>query len=246
VLTVGVDLAAEPANTAVARISWTAGYAEVERLVVGADNAVLGEEIATASKAGIDCPLGWPRRFVDFVVQHRDGVFAAPVDVAGKDWRRLLANRETDLVTRHVVGLVPLSVAADRAGGEAVRRAAGAVGGRGWFGGPQRGGRGGGGVSRGRIEALGAAVPRLQGRRERRGARRGGRPAGGRDTLAAVRCLRAGVPAVRPCAGRGRCRAQRPRRRGRPATSPTVEQTAAARTEGWIALPNGDLADLVP
>jgi len=30
------------------------------------------------------------------------------------------------------------------------------------------------------------------------------------------------------------------------ATSPTVEQTAAARTEGWIALPDGDLADLVP
>jgi phage terminase large subunit-like protein len=95
VLTVGVDLAAEPVNTAVARMSWTADGAEVEELVVGADDAVLVEQIAAADKAGIDCPLGWPRRFVEFVVQHQDDAFVAPVDVAGKDWRRLLANRET-------------------------------------------------------------------------------------------------------------------------------------------------------
>ena len=99
-LTVGVDLAAEPVNTAVARLAWSGGGAEIQHLVVGADDAVLVEEIAPAGKAGIDCPLGWPRRFVEFVAQHQADAFVAPVDVAGKDWRRLLANRETDLVTR--------------------------------------------------------------------------------------------------------------------------------------------------
>jgi len=53
-LTVGADLAAEPGDTAVARISWAAGSATVERLVVGADDAVLAEEIAIAGKAGIE------------------------------------------------------------------------------------------------------------------------------------------------------------------------------------------------
>ena len=120
-LTVGVDLAAEPVNTAVTRILWTSGRAEIQGLVIGADDAVLVAEIGVADKAGIDCPLGWPRRFVEFVAQHQAGAFVAPVDVVGRDWRRLLANRETDLVTRDVVGLVPLSVAADRIGLAAMR-----------------------------------------------------------------------------------------------------------------------------
>ncbi len=49
------------------------------------------------------------------------GAFIAPVDIAGKDWRRQLALRETDLVTRTATGLIPLSVAADRIGLAAMR-----------------------------------------------------------------------------------------------------------------------------
>jgi predicted nuclease with RNAse H fold len=85
VLTVGVDLAAEPRNTAVARVRWTQTSAEVQAVGVGADDPVLVEEIAASDKAAIDCPLGWPRRFVEFVAQHEAGAFVAPADVAGKD-----------------------------------------------------------------------------------------------------------------------------------------------------------------
>ena len=247
-MTAGVDLAAEPANTAVARISWTAGYAEVERLVVGADDAVLAEEIATASKAGIDCPLGWPRRFVDFVVQHRDAVFVAPVDVVGKDWRRLLANRETDLVTRHVVGLVPLSVAADRIG-LAAMRCAGLLAQLAAEGGPVD--RSGAGVV---VEVYPAAALKHWGLPFR--GYKGAANAAVRGEV--VDRLAAAAPWLRFDAYEQACRQSdhaldavvaalnaRAAAVGQ-ATSPTVEQTAAARTEGWIALPNGDLADLVP
>ena len=117
----GVDLAAEPSNTAVARIRWTESSAEVQAVSVGADDPVLIQEITASDKAGIDCPLGWPRRFVEFVAQHQAGAFVAPADVAGKDWRRQLALRETDLVTRSATGLIPLSVAADRIGLAAMR-----------------------------------------------------------------------------------------------------------------------------
>jgi hypothetical protein len=73
VLTVGVDLAAEPANTAMARIRWTNISAVVEGVGVGADDLVLVEGITASDKTGIDCPLGWPRRFVEFVAQHQAG-----------------------------------------------------------------------------------------------------------------------------------------------------------------------------
>ena len=72
--------------------------------------------ITASDKAGIDCPLGWPRRFVEFVAHHQAGGFVAPTEVAGKDWRRQLALRETDLVIRSTTGLILLSVAADRIG----------------------------------------------------------------------------------------------------------------------------------
>src|SRR5829696_3871363 len=115
-LTVGVDLAAEPANTAVTRIRWTESSAEVQAVGVDVDDAVLVKEVTASDKAGIDCPLGWPQRFVEVVSQHQAGLFVAPADVAGKDWRRQLALRETDLAVRSATGLIPLSVAADRIG----------------------------------------------------------------------------------------------------------------------------------
>jgi predicted nuclease with RNAse H fold len=79
------------------------------------------EAVLAADKAGIDCPLGWPERFIDFVRAHREGHVAVP---AGADWRRRLAFRETDLVVREATGLVPLSVAADRIAHPAMRCAA--------------------------------------------------------------------------------------------------------------------------
>jgi predicted nuclease with RNAse H fold len=121
VLTVGVDLAAEPATTAVAWLDWLPAGVTVRNLVVGADDELVIRAIREADKAGIDCPLGWPDKFVAFVGAHQAGNVVVPEEVAGRDWRRTLAFRVTDDVVRHATGLVPLSVAADRIGHTAMR-----------------------------------------------------------------------------------------------------------------------------
>jgi predicted nuclease with RNAse H fold len=121
VRTVGVDLAAEPTTTAIAVIDWQAGGAQVAALRVPADDDAVLLHTEGAEKVGIDCPLGWPDSFVDFVQAHRDG----PTETrAGPEWRRSLAYRRTDEHVRSVLpGLIPLSVATDRIGLTAMRAA---------------------------------------------------------------------------------------------------------------------------
>ena len=50
-LTVGVDLAAEPARTALVAIAWDIGKAEVSDLILGADDDVIMATLADADKA---------------------------------------------------------------------------------------------------------------------------------------------------------------------------------------------------
>jgi predicted nuclease with RNAse H fold len=246
VLTVGVDLAAEPANTAVARIRWTDSSAEVQAVAVGADDPVLVEEITASDKAGIDCPLGWPRRFVEFVAQHQAGAFVAPAEVAGKDWRRQLALRETDLVIRSATGLIPLSVAADRIG-LAAMRCAGLLA-RLAAGAPVD--RSGAGVV---VEVYPAAALKQWGLTYRR--YKGTANTTVRHQL--VDTLTAAAPWLRLGDHAQACRrsdhaldaviATLNARAAalRLTTTPGAEQLDAARTEGWIALPTGNLANLI-
>jgi predicted nuclease with RNAse H fold len=121
VITVGVDLAAEPKITAVALIDWTAAGAVVRALDVGADDSRIIQAVAGAAKVGIDCPLGWPAPFVAFISSHHDGHVVIPDGVSGRDWRHKLAYRTTDDVVHQLVGRLPLSVAADRIGHTAMR-----------------------------------------------------------------------------------------------------------------------------
>jgi predicted nuclease with RNAse H fold len=120
-LTVGIDLAARPERTAIARILWRAGRAAVTDLRLGADDDAILDAISGADKAGLDCPLGWPTDFVTYVSAHHDGVAAPPAEAAGPQWRQLLTTRLTDRVVRESTGIAPLSVAADRIGHVALR-----------------------------------------------------------------------------------------------------------------------------
>jgi predicted nuclease with RNAse H fold len=122
-LTVGVDLAAEPEGTAIARLEWSHGRAGLRDLVLGANDQQIVDAIKRADKAGIDCPLGWPRSFVEFVSTHQHGNVTVPVHLAGRDWRRHLAYRLTDLAVHESTRRWPLSVAADRIGHTAMRAA---------------------------------------------------------------------------------------------------------------------------
>nr|WP_238342362.1 DUF429 domain-containing protein [Actinopolymorpha rutila] len=114
-------MAAEPAKTAVAWIDWSPEGASVRRLALGADDTLILEALREAEKAGIDCPFGWPEPFVAFVTAHQAGDVADPHEFAGRDGRRRLALRTTDIFTHDRTDLMPLSVAADRIGHTAMR-----------------------------------------------------------------------------------------------------------------------------
>jgi predicted nuclease with RNAse H fold len=120
VITLGVDLAAEPKRTGLARIVWRQGSAHITdaRRHVSDDEMV--EAIVDADKAGIDCPLGWPVKFIRFITSHDSGHVALQPGVAGREWRRALSYRVTDLRARQL-GLQPLSVSTDRIGVTAMR-----------------------------------------------------------------------------------------------------------------------------
>jgi predicted nuclease with RNAse H fold len=246
VLTAGVDLAADPAGTAVAAIAWSAAGAAVRLVTLPADDEAVVEVAGDARKVGIDCPLGWPDDFVAFVGAHRTGAVAIPDGVDARQWRRRLAWRHTDEVARRMTGLVPLSVSADRIGHTAMRCAALQTrlaraghhvdrSGAGTvvevypaaslkiWGLPWRGYK----TARNQV-ALGAVVDRLQ----------QAAPwldLGGYEELCrrSDHALDAVVAALtaRAAVGDQVCR-------------PDERELPAARTEGWIAVPTGALADL--
>jgi hypothetical protein len=55
-----------------------AGARRRQHVVCDADDRAILDAIAQASKAGIDCPLGWPMDFVAFVAAHQAGEVATP------------------------------------------------------------------------------------------------------------------------------------------------------------------------
>ncbi|WP_291048432.1 DUF429 domain-containing protein [Herbiconiux sp.] len=119
-LTAGVDLAAESKGTALAVLDWSSAGATLTQLHLGVDDGRIVETAGSVAKLGIDCALGWPDGFVDFVVAHSDPASEARFD-GGLDWRRTLAYRETDRRVREVTGRWPLSVSTDRLGLTAMR-----------------------------------------------------------------------------------------------------------------------------
>jgi hypothetical protein len=121
VITAGVDFATEAANTALATIEWLPRSAVVRGVTVGVDDDAIVDAARPGVCLGIDCPFGWPDDFVAFVHEHHTGTGVAPKDVAGRQWRRLLANRATDLAVRRATDLTPLSVSTDRIGLTAIR-----------------------------------------------------------------------------------------------------------------------------
>lgn len=119
--TAGIDLSANPRKTGVATIAWRDGSATVTSVQVGRhDDAALCDVIRNGDCTGIDCPLGWPDAFVDYLVTHRAG----GSDIVVPPDRRPLTYRTTDLHVWERTGVRPLTVSADRIGAAAMRGAA--------------------------------------------------------------------------------------------------------------------------
>ncbi len=111
----GVDLASQPAKTAVCRLRWGASPA-CESLDVGADDAAVVAAAVASDKCGVDAPLGWPDAFVDVVAGHHAG--DEPVVPDSVEPLRL---RATDVWVWRTHGRIPLSVSTDNIGVVALR-----------------------------------------------------------------------------------------------------------------------------
>ncbi len=117
VRTLGIDLASQPANTAVCLIEWGDSTLppQVNPPVKGLEDDELVALAGNVDAVGIDAPFGWPDAFVDLVASHREG------GDPGRDWhdddvRRALRLRLTDrwLWKESGLGLrPPLSVSSD-------------------------------------------------------------------------------------------------------------------------------------
>jgi predicted nuclease with RNAse H fold len=121
VLIAGVDLAAEPKGTALAVIDWSAGSANLVELKLNVDDSDIVRTAGQVEKLGIDCALGWPIAFVEFLSDMNRASGADAPFSGDLDLRRKLAYRETDRVVREITGRWPLSVSTDRLGMTAIR-----------------------------------------------------------------------------------------------------------------------------
>jgi predicted nuclease with RNAse H fold len=121
VRTLGIDLAAQPANTGACAVDWRLGSARVSDLRSGLDDDALLDAIAAADKVGIDAPFGWPDDFVEAVVAHRERE-RWPGSSEDQDvYRFHLSFRATDRRLIEAGARRPLSVSTDLIGVVAMR-----------------------------------------------------------------------------------------------------------------------------
>lgn len=119
--TVGIDLAAQPANTSACTVEWGPGRPIVSQLRSGLNDDALLEAMEGADKVGIDAPFGWPDEFVDAVSAHRN---RAGWPGSGEDqdiYRFQLSFRATDRRLIEHGARRPLSVSTDLIGVVAMR-----------------------------------------------------------------------------------------------------------------------------
>jgi hypothetical protein len=126
-LTLGIDLSSQPEKSAACLIDWHPRGADVLTIINPlTDDAVLalarnlrrsGNNQTDA--IGIDAPFGWPQSFIEIVGRTPTGARILP------PWNAALARavffRLTDRRVREELGIVPLSVAADKIAFPALR-----------------------------------------------------------------------------------------------------------------------------
>ncbi len=110
--TLGIDLAAQPKNTAAVVVDWVAdgGVCRDTEVYQGlCDDDIVGLiESHPDARVGIDAPFGWPVRYLEAIQEwDRAGRWPAETDL------HQLRFRETDRFLQERVGWYPLSVSTD-------------------------------------------------------------------------------------------------------------------------------------
>lgn len=119
-IVLGVDLSAQPRDTAAVRIDFA--QCTVEAVPGNLADDELIDLISEADVAGLDVPLGWPIAFVDAVARHHGNAGWHDIDASTVAGRDRLRYRETDRVL-HAQGFRPLSPSSDLIGVVAMRAA---------------------------------------------------------------------------------------------------------------------------
>lgn len=97
-----------------ASIEWAGTRAVLRDVSCRADDDAIMSVIEEADKTGIDCPFGWPAAFVRFVAAHHCGQADMPGSGIGAGWQQELTMRRTDAFVHDKLGIMPLSVSADK------------------------------------------------------------------------------------------------------------------------------------
>lgn len=120
-LIAGLDLSAEPKGTALSVLEVSSTRVKLQSLEIGLRDAQIVAASTGFEKLGIDCALGWPIEFIDFLQQQANPNTEAKKFEGSIELRRTLAYRETDRMVREVTKRWPLSVSTDRLGMAAIR-----------------------------------------------------------------------------------------------------------------------------
>lgn len=104
-ITVGVDLASQSNDTALAVVEWKEGRSAVLRVVVGADDEMILDEGTKADVIGIASPFGWPEPFFELLRQNREGRVGDPRRAATVSGRDGIMYRTTERRVRDWLGL---------------------------------------------------------------------------------------------------------------------------------------------
>jgi len=104
-ITVGVDLASQSNDTAIAVVEWGPGRSRALRVVLGADDEMILDEAKRADTIGIGSPFGWPDPFYDFITQNRVGKVDEPRRAATVSGRDEIMYRTTERRVRDWLGL---------------------------------------------------------------------------------------------------------------------------------------------
>src|SRR5262245_13522336 len=110
VRTLGIDLAAQPKNTAACLITWNSNHAKIDALRVGLTDNDLVQLGESANKIGLDAPLGWPTKFVKVISAYHQG------GICEECSNQELRFRATDHHVKTVTQRWPLSVSTDLIG----------------------------------------------------------------------------------------------------------------------------------